>query len=102
MIKRDNGQPLADARVFVILNRVEMTEVFPLPKTKGKSNGPVFLEPKICEGVAGLESVLDKLMPHHRRTVIVIEIEISASAQIVTQFLKQAPRLLRGRPTLKR
>ena len=100
VIQRDGRQDVADARVFVILNRVEMTEVLSLPKTKGKSNVPAFLEPEICEGVAGLESVLDKLLPHHRRTVIVIE--IAAAAQIVTKFLKQAPRLLRGRPTLKR
>ena len=100
VIKRDGRHDVADARVFVILNRVEMTEVFSLPKTKGKSNVPAFLEPEICEGVAGLARVLNKLMPHHRRTVIVIE--IAAAAQIVTTFLEQAPRLVRGRPALKR
>ena len=101
VIHREGGRaPLADARVFVVLNRVEMTEVLALPTTKRESNNPAFLEPEICEGVAGLERVLNKLMPHHRRTVIVIE--IAATAQVVAAFLAQAPRLARGRPAVKR
>lgn len=95
---RDKGRAaLADARVFVLLNRVEMTEVFSLATAKTKA--PAVLEPEIREGVAGLERALDKLMPHHRRTVIVIE--IAATAQAVVAFLALAPRVARGRPALK-
>lgn len=96
-LERGGGKaPLADARVFVILNRIEMTEVLALPLPRRKGSPAVFLEPVFCEGVAALQARLDVLMPLHRRTVITLE--IAAVAQAVSVFLDAAPLVPRGRP----
>jgi hypothetical protein len=89
--------PLADARVFLVLHRVELTEIFAAPPASAQ---PVFLSPVFCEGLTDLSDTLDKLFPYHRRTVIVLE--IAAMAQAVTMFLEQAPVVRRGRPARNR
>jgi hypothetical protein len=96
-IERGGGRaPLADARVFLILNRVELTEIFSARTGGGKASPPVVLEPEFCRGTADLQGRLQKLMPLHRRTVIVVE--ITALAQAVAGFLDKAPLVPRGRP----
>jgi hypothetical protein len=93
-LERSGGRaPIADARVFLLLNRIEMTELMPL---EGKPGRAVFLEPEVCEGVARLQQRLDALMPRHQRTVITTE--ITATAQAVATFLDAAPLVPRGRP----
>lgn len=93
-IERAGRQPLADARIFLLLNRVELTEVLSVKSDKSKS--PVVLAPVVCSGIAGLHDELNKLMPLHRRTMIVVE--IAAIAQAVAGFLTIAPVVARGRP----
>ena len=94
-LERGGGRaPIADARVFLILNRVEMTEL--MPAIDSKSGQAMFGEPEVCEGVARLHQRLDSLMPRHRRTVITTE--IAATAQAVASFLDAAPLVPRGRP----
>lgn len=96
-LERGGGKaPLADARVFLILNRIEMTEVLAPAPPRRKGSPAVFLEPVFCEGVAALQARLDALMPLHRRTVITLE--IAAVAQAVSAFLDAAPFVPRGRP----
>lgn len=96
-LERGGGKaPLADARVFLILNRIEMTEVLACAQPRGKASQPVFLEPVFCEGIAELQARLDRLMPLHRRTVITLE--ITAVAQAISTFLDAAPLVPRGRP----
>ena len=96
-LERGGGKaPLADARVFLILNRIEMTEVLAPAPPRRKRSSAVFLEPVFCEGIAELQTRLDTLMPLHRRTVITLE--ITAVAQAVHTFLEAAPTVPRGRP----
>jgi len=96
-LERGGGKaPLADARVFLILNRIEMTEVLACAQPRGKASQPVFLDPVFCEGIAELQTRLDTLMPLHRRTVITLE--ITAVAQAIHTFLEAAPIVPRGRP----
>ena len=85
---------VADARVFVVLNRVEVSEVF--SGLRAKAGKPVFLSPEFCSGVGKLAKYLDDLLPLHRRTVMVLE--IAAIAQAVSEFLQIAPFNPRGRP----
>ncbi len=97
VIVRGTGKtPLTDARIFLILNRIEMTEVLACAQPRGKASQPVFLEPVFCEGIAELQRRLDTLMPLHRRTVITLE--VTAVAQAVSTFLDGAPIVPRGRP----
>lgn len=92
-IERPGRAALADARVLLLLNRVELTEVLALDTHSGE---PVVLAPEICVGVGGLEARVHALMPLHRRSLIVVE--IAALAQAVVAFLEQAPIIARGRP----
>lgn len=94
LVRSGGRAPIADARVFLLLNRLEMTEL--MPAVRSKPGQAVFLEPEICEGVARLQQRLDALMPRHRRTVITTE--IAATAQAVATFLDAAPLVPRGRP----
>lgn len=92
-----NGRALlADARVFLLLNRIEITEVMSRSARKGNSAKAEFLQPEVAEGLSTLLDRLNALMPLHRRSVIVIE--ITAIAQSVSTFLEEAPDIRRGRP----
>ena len=87
---------LADARVFLILNRIEITEVLATAGAKTKPGQTVFLQPEVCEGLTALQARLHDLMPLRRRTVILLE--MAAIAQAVTRYLLEAPAVARGRP----
>lgn len=86
----------ADPRVFMVLGRIELTEVMASDAVaRGKA---VFPAPIFCEGVEKLAATLYDQMPNRRRSVIVVE--LTALAQAVTDFLAKAPVVRRGRPTL--
>lgn len=89
-----DGRLYADKRLFVILQKVEMTEIIP-PAKRGHTT-PVILEPIFCGGIEALTEALHDFMPTRRRAVTVLE--VAASAQAVEAFLKQAPVIRRGRP----
>ena len=57
---------------------------------------PVILEPIYCEGIEALKKQLHDLMPNRRRAVTILE--LTASAQAVATFMKEAPVIPRGRP----
>lgn len=86
----------ADARVFLLLNRIEITEVLAAAGHKTNPGETQFLQPKVCEGLVALQAQLHDLMPLRRRTVIVLE--MTAIAQAVTHYLEKAPVVPRGRP----
>ena len=91
----EKGQKYADGRMFLIVKKVELTEINP-KKLDGGAIGPVFLEPEFCEGVTALGIVLSETMPNHRRVVTVVE--LAATAQVVQFWLAKAPKIRRGRP----
>jgi hypothetical protein len=91
----EDGQRFADRRLFVVLQKVEMTEIIPQGQ-RSRPHLPVILEPKFCAGVQALGDVLHHLLPARRRAVTVLE--LAASAQAVETFLKEAPPIRRGRP----
>ncbi len=90
-----NGQQYADRRLFMVLKKVEMTEIIATVE-RPRYRFPVFLEPIFCEGMEALTEALHDLMPNRRRAVTVLE--LAASAQAVAAFLKKAPAIPRGRP----
>ena len=89
------GRSYADARLFVVLSKVELTEI--LPATNNQTDkSPLILEPEFCDGVEALCESLSERMPDKRRIVVVLE--LTATAQAATSFLEQAPNIRRGRP----
>jgi len=91
----DGRQSLADRRVFVVLQKVELTEIIPA-RSPRRHTGPIFLEPVFCAGVTALGKKLSDTMPNRRRAVTVLE--LAATAQAVQEFLAAAPVIRRGRP----
>ncbi len=85
----------ADRRLFVILRKVELTEIIPA-SARGRPAGPVILEPVFCEGAEDLGTELSETMPDHRRAVTILE--LAATAQSVQTWLAEAPLIRRGRP----
>jgi hypothetical protein len=88
-------QRYADRRLFVILQKVELTEIIPASMREAPT-GPVILEPVFCKGVEALGTELNKTMPDHRRAVTILE--LAATAQAVHTWLAKAPVIRRGRP----
>ena len=91
----EGGDSFADGRLFVILQKVELTEIGPA-SSRPRHPGPIFLEPVFCKGVTVLGAKLHDTMPNRRRTVTVLE--VAATAQAVQEFLTAAPVIRRGRP----
>jgi hypothetical protein len=92
---RHRGRDYADARVFVILQKVELKEIIP-KAFRERHAGPVILEPLFCAGVVELGARIEDLMPNRRRAVTVLELK--ATAQAVQVYLDEAPVIRRGRP----
>ena len=85
----------ADPRLFVILQKIELTEILPA-SAQGRAPGPVIFYPVFCEGVEALGKKLHEIMPYHRHAVTVLE--LTATAQAVQASLAEAPAIHRGRP----
>ena len=91
----DGGKSWVDNRVFVIVQKLEITEIIPA-SSRGRHADPIILEPVFCTGVTALGETLHDIMPNRRRTATVLE--VAATAQAVQTFLADAPVIRRGRP----
>ena len=94
-VYKERGRSYADGRLFVILQKIELTEIHPGLQS-GRSLLPVILEPRFCAGITKLGEALHDLLPNRRRAVTVLE--LAGTAQAVQSFLKEAPVIRRGRP----
>lgn len=90
----EDGKRWADFRVFAVIQKVEMTEVFPVLSRRADPRDPVFLEPAFCRGIEALQKELNR-MPHACRKALVLE--LSHAAVLVTEFLHESPMTKRGR-----
>lgn len=95
----ERGRSYADARLFVIIQKLELTEIMPVTSRR-RHAVPVILEPVFCKGVTALSKKLHDIMPNRRRTLMVLE--VTATAQVVQAFLETAPIIRRGRPSLEK
>ena len=91
----ERGKAYADKRLFVVLQRIETTEIMGGGDDE-RQQFPVIIEPVYCEGIEALKDALHGLMPNHRRAVAILE--LAESAQAVAAFLVEAPSIQRGRP----
>jgi len=88
------GETYADCRVYAVIEKIEMTEVFtghPGAPPKGK---PLIRAPKIVRGIEALTEALEPL-PYRQRKAVVLE--IAHTAVVVTLRLNQEPAIKRGR-----
>jgi len=91
----ENGKTHADARLFVVISKIEIRDNLPSGKASDHK-APLFFEPDYCDGIEQLGSVLSAAMPDRRRVVTVVE--LTTTAQAVAEFLPKAPSIRRGRP----
>ena len=95
---KDGRKEVADRRVFLILKKVEVTEIVP-EDYKKRASGPIILDPIFCHGLNALSQKLFDLMPENRRAVTILE--LASTAQSVNAWLAEAPEIRRGRPKEK-
>lgn len=93
---QDGNRRAADKRMFVILQKIELTEINP-DFSQGRRAAPIILDPVFCAGVTALGEKLHDLMPNRRRAVTILE--VAATAQAVQLYLEEAPIIRRGRPS---
>ena len=91
----DQGNGIADWRVFLILKRVEFVETLHFPKDRPiPPKRPLFMEPVIVDGIDRLAEYLNAQMWPFRKGYVA---EIAKPATLTTGFLKRAPEIRRGR-----
>ncbi len=91
----ENGVELADCRVFVLVQKVELTEVFPGRTKKRPKDDPLILHPHYCDGIKQLHEALHRMNYQYRKVLVM---EIANLAVLVKDALERAPRITRGRP----
>ena len=87
------GSRWVDRRFFMVIGKVEMTELFPRLEAQIKAGEPVFLRPAYLEGVDKLASYLNERLGFRKSLVL----EISGPAREVNAQLPLAPEIKRGR-----
>lgn len=71
-------------RVFMLIEKVELTEVFPRVEKKGKKREPLFLQPVFCHEIQELHDQLNKMTGKYRKTHVV---EIAHTAKYLYEYL---------------
>ena len=90
----DHGREYADCRVFVVINKIEIKEIFQLLGGSKLASGPLILEPVYCRGIEALRNELDRMGADKRKAMI---IEIAHVAAGISEILPRAPVMKRGR-----
>lgn len=92
------GRALADGRVFWVVQKVELKEIYiPGPAKQKRSQTPIFLEPKFCRGIHALSNELGQMNTEqwgYRKALI---LEIAYLAVELSRLLSKAPPIKRGR-----
>ena len=85
---------IIDRRVFVLIGKVELTEVFSRPAAKGRNHKPIVYEPRFCSGIEALRNQLHRMSFNNRKVFV---LEMAEMAVMLANFLRDAPLIKRGR-----
>jgi hypothetical protein len=85
-----NGRKYADCRRFMIVEKLDMKEIYP----GDRDNYPLIRQPIFAEGIDQLKLELDGLN-HRRRKALVLE--LANGAALLLEYLAKAPLVTRGR-----
>jgi hypothetical protein len=89
----DRGHKFADPRIFVVIGKVEIKEIFQAPGRKSPS-APLIRQPVYCRGINELRDEFHRMGASDRKAVV---IEIAEAAAGINRLLPQAPTTKRGR-----
>ena len=78
----------------MVINKVELTEVFPKFDRQRRRDEPLILEPIFCAGIGDLQKELHRMNFAYRKALV---LELANTAAMVTELLPQAPSIRRGR-----
>ena len=87
----ENG---ADRRVFMVLEKLELKEVFSPAAVPANSQLPVISVPLFFHGLEDLSLELDKMNRDFRKALV---LELAVTAKMVKDRLAEAPLIKRGR-----
>ncbi len=90
----ERGVRWADCRVFMVLEKIELTEVLPVASTGKRIRDPAFLQPTFCRGVAALGRELHHMNFQYRKALVM---EVASPAAAIDELLREAPEIKRGR-----
>ncbi len=85
---------VVDCRVFAVIEKVEMTEIFSSLKDRTARKEPLIMEPKFCRGIEELREELHNMNDGYRKAMV---LEMAYTAVGITELLEQAPVVRRGR-----
>jgi hypothetical protein len=89
----EKGIKYADCRIFAVIEKVEMKELFPASTSGKAKNRPLIFEPKFIRGLEALKSELDTMPNYYRKALI---LEIAQIGVLVHRHLNEAPGTRRG------
>jgi hypothetical protein len=89
-----NSSERVDFRMFMLIRKVEMTELFPRLSEQGAVKDPVFLPPAFCGGIKALCDHLNDRKNAYRKAMM---LEIGEVARRVATCLTLVPAIKRGR-----
>lgn len=88
------GHHVADCRVFMLLEKVELTKTIAHPKQKSRYQLPVLIQPKFFRGIEELNKEIDQMGVDFRKLIL---LELAEMAVMLNELLVKAPERLRGR-----
>ena len=90
----EDGHSWADCRVFMIVTKVEVTEVFPASTRRSFRNKPLIHAPRFCRGIVALRNELHHMNFRYRKALV---LELAEMAVQILGHLDDAPDVKRGR-----
>jgi hypothetical protein len=95
---RSGGHDWADGRVFWVIQKVELKEIYAqTPGRRKKSDIPIFLDPTFCRGIEMLIEELGDMNTGRWGYRKALVLEIAYLADGLTDLLSKAPLTKRGR-----
>lgn len=94
----DKGNRFADCRVFVVINKVEIREVFvPFLNKPPKTGDPIWHQPVFCYGINELHEELHQMNDRKNMYRKALVVEMAHMVILVKEFLEKAEPIKRGR-----
>lgn len=91
----ESGTRAADPHVFLVLQKVDLSELLPRPVGRPVSGSPpLFLQPEFYGGYEALNARICKHMPWGFRKAFIMELALTASK--IQDCLSEAPEFRRG------
>jgi len=90
----ENDLRWADCRVFMLITKVEIKEVFGAPSNRKSKTTPLIFTPVFCYGIEALRAELHRMKFNYRKVLV---LELAHTAAMVRDLLRKTTVVKRGR-----